>query len=50
MNDHQYKKLKRLYDARTKGPNERDEYYRGLVTFKMTEIEFVHEIGRRVHK
>jgi len=48
MNDHNYKKLKRLYDARLKGANERDAYYRGLVQFRMTEIEFVHEIARRV--
>lgn len=47
MNDHIYKKLKRLYDARTKGANELDEYRRGIVSHNVKEVDLVKEIERR---
>jgi len=47
MPDHVYRKLKKLYDGRLT-VNGRDDYYRGLVAMKVSEIELVHEISRRL--
>ena len=47
MNDHLYKKLKRLFDARTNGANELDEYRRGIVSAKVKEEDLKAEIERR---
>ena len=47
MNPHQFKQLKRLFDARNKGNNERDAYLRALVVHKITEGELKKEIETR---
>ncbi len=47
MNPHQYRQLKRLYDARNKGNNERDAYLRALVVHKITEDELKKEMKTR---
>lgn len=47
MNPHQYRQLKRLYDARNKGNNERDAYLRALVVNKITEDELKKEMKTR---
>jgi len=47
MNPHQFKQLKRLFDARNKGNNERDAYLRALLVHKITEDELKKEIETR---
>lgn len=47
MNPHQYRQLKRLFDARNKGNNERDAYLRALVVHKLTEKDLIEEIQAR---
>lgn len=47
MNPHQYRQLKRLFDARNKGNNERDAYLRVLVVHKITEDELKKEMKTR---
>ena len=49
MNPHQFKQLKRLYDARNKGNNERDRYLQGLIAHKITEDELKKEIETRAN-
>jgi len=49
MNDHLYRKLKRLYDNR-ESVNGRDEYLRGLVSHSVSEDALKGEIERRVKK
>ena len=50
MNDFQYKQLKRLYDARNKGTNEREEYLRGLLAHKITEADFLKVIADKIRE
>ena len=47
MNEHLFKKLKRLYDNRHT-VNGRDDYYRGLVSSKVTESALIEEIANRL--
>jgi len=49
MNPHQYRQLKRLYDARNNGNNERDRYLQGLIAHKITEDELKKEIETRAN-
>ena len=49
MNDHLYRKLKRLFDNR-KTVNGLDEYQRGLVSHRVTEDALKSEIERREKK
>ena len=46
MNVHKFKQLKRLFDVRHNGPNEMDNYLRGLVSHYVTEYQLIKEIER----
>ena len=50
MTHHLHKKLKRLFDARNNGNNERDEYLRALVAHNVSEYTLMKEIERRMQK
>lgn len=50
MNDHQFRQLKQLHDARNKSANDRDNYLRGLVTHGISEAALLEEIGRRIRE
>ena len=49
MNPHQYRQLKKLFDARNKGNNERVAYMQGLRDHKITEDELKKEIETRAN-
>ena len=50
MKHHQFKQIKRLFEVRHNGPNEMDNYLRGLVSHGVAEYELIKAIKEEREK